>query len=338
MNDKPFGISLTEAYKSNFDDGRVPSPPVTRAQVEQALEFYLDQQRMGGKVAGNGAIAVYNAACEAGHFGGKDAMIDMTREDGQEIEDAISYPGKKFDELVDFVLHEAVESDIGDWQDLWVPWFNAAGVQVTDEPVTETTRRQKAKKAFLGQLRNVKSFAILSADNPMGDTLSPEENAKREEKLEKLLKTGNVVFYPIRGSYGGVKEHSYFVFNIPLVHVEWLCSEEEMNQESFFYCESKYDEDKRKTGISVGYYKKDAPRKQFHLVETSETWIDAANSDNFSAIGRNFKFSIAMKEFGNLKSALDDKITPENESLFKESLDFTKTGKHLWYRRAKLGF
>lgn len=163
----------------------------------------------------------------------------------------------------------------------------------------ETSRFQKAKKAFLGQMKNIRNFAIITPENPMGVASTSTENSALCEKFENSLKSGHYLFYKVRGKFNGNLEHSYMVFNVQLEQVKkWAC-ESEFNQQSFFFCESQYDEVNRKTGVKFNYWsRKPGKKNAFELIESTLEWIDFTNMDSeFTAIGRNFKFSIPLQCF-----------------------------------------
>ena len=163
----------------------------------------------------------------------------------------------------------------------------------------ETSRFQKAKKAFLGQMKNIRNFAIITPENPMGVASTSTDNSALCEKFENSLKAGHYLFYKVRGKFNGNLEHSYMVFNVQLEQVKkWAC-ESEFNQQSFFFCESQYDEVDRKTGVKFNYWsRKPGKKNAFELIESTLEWIDFTNMDSeFTAIGRNFKFSIPLQCF-----------------------------------------
>lgn len=172
------------------------------------------------------------------------------------------------------------------------------------EFLNETSRADKAVSAFLGRSKNIRTIGIMSPENPMGRELSPAENRDRCNQFENILKKGKIQFYKVKGMYGNV-EHSYFLYNIDLAFLKKWCSTDNFNQESFFLCKTKYDEETRKTGCVFAYYKK-GEHGTHKLVEESEKFIDANSFDDyFTQLVKAFKFSIAMKEFGNLAENLE---------------------------------
>lgn len=60
-----------------------------------------------------------------------------------------------------------------------------------------------------------RTFAILTAWNPMNKKLGLEENRCRNEELQRQLRRTNYVFYPSRGFLGDYYEESFTVENMP---------------------------------------------------------------------------------------------------------------------------
>lgn len=176
--------------------------------------------------------------------------------------------------------------------------------------VSDTSRRQKAVTMFKGGNGRVKTFAIISAENPMGLPFSREENNKRDEKFKDELRSGNYSYNIQKGMYGQ-KENSFMVYNISLNSAYSIS--QKYAQESFFYCE--FDE----KGLRFDYYScayngrkerylktSDYHSIKYDFIESSYAFTD--KGDYYTAIGRNFKFSIQMKEFGNVADALTKSI------------------------------
>lgn len=64
-----------------------------------------------------------------------------------------------------------------------------------------------------GMVPNVKTFAIITWENPMAIQISNEENNVLNNKLKKLLKGGNWAYRQIKGKYGSV-ENPFVINNI----------------------------------------------------------------------------------------------------------------------------
>ena len=60
---------------------------------------------------------------------------------------------------------------------------------------------------------NIKTIGMVTAENPMGQQVTPEENKERNEKLESALRRMNLGYRKIRGKFGN-EENSFLVPNI----------------------------------------------------------------------------------------------------------------------------
>ena len=62
----------------------------------------------------------------------------------------------------------------------------------------------------------IRTFAILTPENPEGQDISAEQNNKLLAQFKGVMKRGNVPCYPIEGRYEKVKEQSFLLINISL--------------------------------------------------------------------------------------------------------------------------
>ena len=64
----------------------------------------------------------------------------------------------------------------------------------------KTDESNELKRALFGDYKHrIKTFAIFTAENPMGMPLSPEENNKRTEQLKQILNKAHLQYIPING-------------------------------------------------------------------------------------------------------------------------------------------
>lgn len=102
----------------------------------------------------------------------------------------------------------------------------------------------KCDEGFKGDLigisKHIRTFALLTAENPFAQRLSRSVNKERNGELEKSLREMNFVFRKVNGFYGtddggGNKEHSFSVYNISLSAAKHLAAK--FNQQSFVFGE-----------------------------------------------------------------------------------------------------
>ena len=174
-----------------------------------------------------------------------------------------------------------------------------------------SNRFRRLRRALFGdETGKIKTFAILSPENPMGIEANPEDNQRSMDELKKALRIAGLVYTPIRGSYGN-KENSFAIFNCSLADAKKLAGT--YRQESFFWGRTSTDSNSK-----IGYYKTENEGVTYSLVEISDviTYEDEA-TDFFSKFG--IKFRINMREFG------DDVPYIENNGEFEESLNENRT-------------
>ena len=91
------------------------------------------------------------------------------------------------------------------------------------------------KKMKINKKLNIKTFAILTGENPMGHRLTSEENIALNDSFASDLQRQHFRYFPITGSYNGNPEKPFMVFNIGLEDAKFLAHE--YDQESFIFAE-----------------------------------------------------------------------------------------------------
>jgi hypothetical protein len=201
--------------------------------------------------------------------------------------------------------------------------------------IENSNRYRRLKRGLFGDPSGkIRTFAIISAENPLGWKDSTEEEFKQrfvqwfddkklynKQSVEKIessvllhkiedtgntsLKYGGFAYVPLKGKYGDL-EKSYIIFNLTLSDAKTIARD--YGQESFFF--ANVGEDKS----TIAYYQTFNGCKTYTFVDISETVSDEAEAeDYFSKFG--FKFRINMKEFG------DDVPEVVDKSAFEESFD-----------------
>ena len=80
----------------------------------------------------------------------------------------------------------------------------------------------RVKQALFGDSSGkIRTFAVLSAENPMGMKNSAAENNKNTAELKSKLTELGVQYVPIEGKYGNI-EHSFMLFNIVREDAQYL--------------------------------------------------------------------------------------------------------------------
>ena len=199
---------------------------------------------------------------------------------------------------------------------------------------------RRVRNALFGDPKGrIKTFAIISAENPLGWKYSTEEEyqykyrawlnnpmeynrvaregIKSDVLADKVIKTGDDTlkhghfnYTEIKGFYGE-HEKTLMIYNIPLSDAKIIAGN--YGQESFFWGKTSGDKSK------IGYYFHTTPScREYKLLEVSDTiTLEDDATEFFSKYG--IKFRVNMREFG------DDVISPEYEDDFIESMDDSRT-------------
>lgn len=159
--------------------------------------------------------------------------------------------------------------------------------RIIKEKIEETPRRQKAKRGFWGKQNNIKTFCIISSENPLGRKIDLMENKVLYNNLIELLRNNQYIYFPVKGKYNNI-EHLVMVYNISINDSENIGLK--YNQESFIYATVLDD-----NLVNFSYYQK-GETGNYAKIEDIQKYVDATD-DDFTAIGRHFKFRIPFKIF-----------------------------------------
>lgn len=213
-----------------------------------------------------------------------------------------------------------------------------------NESLEERAATGKVRSALFGDKRRlIKTFAVLTGENPMGKKLSDIENRQRNKRLRKgiendrradMEKSGlsqedffrrlHVQYIPIQGKFGN-DEHSYIVINLSLDDAKKYS--ELFEQMSFFFGEHTKDDK-----IIISYYERAREEDDFELIEKTERIDNAQDFDDFFSKYNGLKWSFYLNYFNegyNFREII-------NEDFLNKSLDdsYTMMGRALYRRRA----
>lgn len=187
------------------------------------------------------------------------------------------------------------------------------------ERIDEFTRHKKhrlvknAIGTFMGKNGGIKNFTILTSENPDSKELSYKENRELFADLKKSLKSGRYVWVEQKGHFGGNDEHSLYILNMPLNADGYPAT-------SAYYA-GKYEQTSFIYGTVIDgelhsfYYAKkdtnakyDKVRNPYVLVEETVGVNDASNAEDYSVIGKNFKYTLPFKIFEDVSEQIVQKI------------------------------
>ena len=148
----------------------------------------------------------------------------------------------------------------------------------------EENSSTRVKSALFDRTHRVRTFAILTAENPNNTSLSAAENNSRMKSLKKTLRDMRINYVKIDGMYNR-KEHSVLATNITLSEAEELAKN--YGQESFFFGDEG----------GIYYYERDDADSDYILKDKSNNVTTQNDADNFFSRHGDFKFSIDMDYF-----------------------------------------
>ena len=73
----------------------------------------------------------------------------------------------------------------------------------------------EVRRALYGDYRHkIKTFGIFTAENPLGNSLAPDENNRLTNQLKGILSKSHLQYVPISGMFDIGDEHSFLVICI----------------------------------------------------------------------------------------------------------------------------
>ena len=213
--------------------------------------------------------------------------------------------------------------------------------------IVESSSKSKAKRLFSNpsKSKNIRTFAILTANNPNKMTLSREDNHWRNtrlkmelsnnefSKLEKELTIGAHPYYKVKGMYDNV-EQSFLIYNLSLEDAKLISRHNE--QQSFIYGRNLGDKlvfefwaNKSKNGYS------------YYLLDSKDFYYRVDDAENYyTQIARDFKINIPFEKFEwateDMIDYVDGGDDEVNNRLIDECLSNEVNGKTKYMNRIQL--
>lgn len=183
---------------------------------------------------------------------------------------------------------------------------------------------KKVKAALTGKNDLIKTWGIITAENPLGIEDYPDEvNTQRDRDLRSKLAQSNLEYIKVKGKYGN-PENSLFLINPAFSDMVKLATE--FGQESFIFATNSHDGD---FSFDAGYYEMDTPESlkrkykeklkkdpsykiipqpKYKKSITKDRIINQKDADDFftsiQTLGKKFKFQIPFFE-STIKNAFD---------------------------------
>ena len=195
--------------------------------------------------------------------------------------------------------------------------------------------RKKAINAIDNKDDNIRTFLIITGENPMAEPGTNNINRTQNNSLVDYLKQGHYAWQPVQGKYGST-ENSKIVFNVPLDESKMLALK--FGQQSFIYGRKENG----KTLFDL-YYINDG-QDDYELVETQDTYENVLGDDYYTKIDKNHKFSVPFEYFNescenfnkiiNEQKKKSDKYNKNFNRFLNESLKENKIGYNRYLNRS----
>jgi hypothetical protein len=178
--------------------------------------------------------------------------------------------------------------------------------RISDVSISQKKKNRKSAIQAIGgeNAKNIKTFAILTAQNPNSQSATSSFNKKANKSLISLVKAAGYVTIPVKGHFSGNDENSFLIVNIPFDVARKYAGQ--YNQTSFCYGENgvteyweKEDENEPYDSVTNDYIKKDEVKGYDRL---------DANAENYTLIGKKFKFTFPFSIFDSVSSKIQDSI------------------------------
>ena len=170
----------------------------------------------------------------------------------------------------------------------------------------------------------IKTWALLTPENPMAQKSTPEENNKRLKEFKDLMKRMCIHYIPVEGLYGN-KEHSFMLFNLRLSDAENIAKL--FRQESFFFAKTatpSSKDDSRHTSAHIVYYETNDGAETYKPVDEGRDIESLKDAQDFFTRHGDFNFAVNMSAFGSYMPVKDmdrlEKSLDENRTGFSASI------------------
>ena len=193
-----------------------------------------------------------------------------------------------------------------------------------------------------GLVPSVKTFSILTAENPNGIEQDKDTNRIKNQELEKRLRSMNLGFIKVKGQYGS-EENSFFIPNI--TKDEALNLGKMFSQESIIYGEKTTEGEYDTMTIQMIY----TDERFGDISGERKVFINMNNADDYysKVKGRKFQIPFFDEDFDNANwgynigainknQIKDETISNELNEYVNKILSENRSSKSRWINRGVL--
>ena len=178
--------------------------------------------------------------------------------------------------------------------------------KISDVSISQKKKNRKSAIQAIGgeNAKNIKCFAILTGQNPNSQAATSSFNKRANKDLISLIKAAGYVTIPVKGHFSGNDENSFLIMNIPFDVAKNYSGQ--FNQTSFCYGEGGVTEYWEKEDVNEDY---DSVKNDYVKKDEVETYkrLDAG-AENYSLIGKKFKFTFPFSIFDSVSRKIQDNI------------------------------
>lgn len=189
-------------------------------------------------------------------------------------------------------------------------------INILKKTVNEAKYSSVANILRGGIRKNIKTIAILTAENPKGVEAGNEYNKEANQKLKTFLKTARLGYRPIKGSYG-TSENSFIINNISLDDA--IIIGEKFKQDTIVFGEVVGgDGNEISMSFKMVGTDPDKPKEFRKVIADNEVFIGRNQAEDFFSEVGGRKFVIPF--YGTI-----DKFKGEGDKFFVTNKDYSDT-------------
>lgn len=115
-----------------------------------------------------------------------------------------------YGEIIDFVIEEIEFNQRLRMDDFNEEWLDES----EDKSLIKESGFARVNRILQGDIDNINTYGIITAQNPCGCELTPKENRKLQKELEAVLGISKLGFHKIGGNFFHIEEDSVLIPNI----------------------------------------------------------------------------------------------------------------------------
>lgn len=193
----------------------------------------------------------------------------------------------------------------------------------------------RMKQALTGIDSGIRSFGIMTAENPMGQKYTKKQNIERQQSFQQHLQEGLFQYIRIKGKYGNL-ENPFVILNINID--ELLTLGAKYDQESVIFARNYFDY------VEFQYWEQSGDGN-FKLLDTSDYFTTLDDPEDFYSYKRDWKFNIPFPIFESMNTywreynrGLSESTRQQIDRIWQSIVEEDRTLSHYYRLRAKCNY